>query len=152
MAVSFQPYAFAAPAFEAGLAADGDMISLLVESTLDEPAFDWSLDGSEETEIICERVDDDGATIGSLVDVVRARLSDDDEARLLLGFVSARAGRLVGQGAYVGFLLPEEARRLATLLGGMIFTEPAEERDRLLLLGILGRLEGGSLGVYWMAR
>lgn len=151
MAVSFQPHAFAAEPFESDLAAGVGMVTALVSRTVDEPSFDWSLDGTDDGEFICERVDDRGEPIGSLVDVVRAHLDPSSESATLLSLVSVDEGRLKADPPYVGFLLPEEIRRVATLLGGTVLADPDAERDRLLLLRLFETTFDASLGLYWLA-
>lgn len=151
MTVSFQPHAFDAAAFERDVGAGTAIVNALVAHTLEEPAFDWSLDGTDAGEFICERVDDEGAAIGSLVDVVLRALGDDDEISGLLASISRTRGRLVAEPPYIGFLLPEEIRRATTLLGGLVFTDVDGERDRRLLVAILERTVESGVGVYWVA-
>lgn len=151
MAVSFQPHAFAADPFASDLAAGVDVVQALVARTVDEPAFDWSLDGTDDGEIICERVDDRGVPLGSLVDVVRAQLDPSGETATLLAFVSASDGRLTPRAPYVGFLLPEEISRAATLLGSTVLDDPDAERDRRLLLRVFEMTLDAAVGLYWVA-
>ena len=107
-------------------------------------------DGTEETEIVCERVDDDGFSIGSLVDVVHRALDPEDELATLLVCVSAFGGRLAERPPYLGFLLPEELRRAATLLDGMVFASAEVERDRRLLSRLLAIAQDAGVGLYWL--
>ena len=150
MAVSFQPHAFASGPFERDLAAGVDVVASLVRSTLGEPAFDWSLDGTDDAEIICERVDDRGESRGSLVDVVCAQLDRSSETARLLALVSAN-GRLAERPPYLGFLLPDEIRRVTTLLGGTVLDDTDAERDRRLLLRLFEKTFEASVGLYWLA-
>lgn len=151
MAVSYQPHAFDAAPFRVGIAAGADAVELLALHTLDEPAFDWSLDGTEEGEIICERVDDTGASVGSLVDVVRLALEAEGDLSALLAGASVRGGRLPDRTPYVGYLLPDEIAGASAALAARTFEDTAAERDRRLLLRIFERVASGSQGLYWMA-
>ncbi len=151
MTVSFQPHAFDATAFERDIGEGTGVVEALAAHTVDAPAFDWSLDGTDAGEFICERVDEQGASVGSLVDVVLRALREDDEIAGLLTLVSSKRGRLVDRPPYLGFLLPEEIRRAATLLGGLVFADEDAERDRRLLMTIFERTMERGVGMYWMA-
>ena len=115
----------------------------------------WGLDEADpHTDIISERVDELGYRVGSIVDNVIAGLQrrGDVAATALLRHVTEEHGRLVGIcEPFVGYLTPPEVEAALALLEAAppLPDHPWEERDRLLLIGILRIVREHRVGVAW---
>ncbi len=166
MSVCYHPHAFDAESFAAALEEAVDptpeeVETLLAERLTKEPHFGWSIDGTEDGDIIGCRVPDDGDSV-SLVEHVRLGLSGSTlppyvEVHTLLGHVSEYAGRLIedpsleSSTSVLGYLLPHEIARAAALLRDASLEDAAQERDRLLLLQVFDPALDAGRGLFWDA-
>src|SRR3954469_17148548 len=125
MGIYFRPYAFDAEKFTAGVArcsGPGQIARLLLDCGVDEPSFDWSLDGTIRGDLVGARLDPAVGGKVSLVQHLRLGLrrveGDHSEACTLLGHLSESDGRLAENDDYgiMGYLSLDEIRRLSTLL------------------------------------
>lgn len=162
MSICHHPHAFDAGRFAAELAAADcattlDVVMVLMDCALDEPDFDWSLDGTEDGNIISGRVNP-LQWIGSIVDNVRLGLRTDGtapghvEASTLLGHVSVADGRLIEEEPFVGYLMPDEIRRASELLADIALDDAGSgsDSDRLLLLRLFATALESERGLYWL--
>ena len=154
----YHPHAYDAQRFDTQKAACSTVLDLFVEladCTVDDPPFGWSLDGTPEGDIVGARVHPDRGSI-SMVEYVRSAFdpagpgSGPAEVFRLLGHISEFDGRLISEQFLVGYLLPDEIRRVSTLLTELPFPgDPAQDSDRQLLLQLFAIALKDDRGLYW---
>jgi hypothetical protein len=158
VSICYHPHAYDAQRFGAQSAGCSTALELLMEladCTVDDPKFGWSIDGTIEGDIIGVRVHLDRGSV-SMVENVRSALdpagpvAGHAEAFELLGHVSEFDGRLVEEDFAVGYLMPDEIRRVSAILAEVAFpSSPGPEDDRLLLLRIFTIALEHERGLYW---
>jgi hypothetical protein len=158
VSICYHPHAYDAQRFgaqSAGCSTALDLFVELADCTVDDPKFGWSIDGTPEGDIVGTRVHPDRGSV-SMVEYVRSALDPAGpveghaEARRLLGYVSEVDGRLVEEEFLVGYLLPDEIRRVSTLLAEVSFPgSPGQDEDRLLLLRLFTIALKDDRGLYW---
>jgi hypothetical protein len=154
VSICYHPHAFDAERFavEVGTCTTVmDLIEALAICAVHDPHFGWSLDEAVEDDIIGGRVHPDQGTV-SLVENVRSALDPvgQAEAVRLLGHVSEFDGRLVAVDTFAGYLMPDEIRRVSTLLDEVPFSGSAgQDEDRRLLLRLFAIALKDDRGLYW---
>lgn len=160
MSICYHPHAFDAQRFGAQsdtCSTDLDLVTELTDCTVRDSEFERSIDGALESEIFSARVHPDRGSV-SLVENVRSALDPTSpvaghaEAFGLLGYASEFDGRRQAADLYVvGYLMPEEIRRVSTLLAEVPYPgSPGQDEDRLLLLRLFTMALKGDHGLYWM--
>jgi hypothetical protein len=158
VSICYHPHAFDAQHFAAQ--ADTcrttlDLIMALMDYSVDDPCIGWSIDGTPEGDLISRRVHSDRGSV-SLVENVRSAFDPTSpvaghaEAIRLLGHVSEFDGRLVDEEPFVGYLMPDEIRRVSALLAQIPFPgDPGQEHDLVLLLRLFTTALEDDRGLYW---
>lgn len=158
MSICYHPHAYDAQRFDAQRAGCSTVLDLFVEladCTVNDPKFGWSIDGTIEGDIIGARVHPDLGSM-SMVEYVRSAfdppgpVAGQAEVVELLGHISEFDGRLISEQFLVGYLLPDEIRRVSSLLTELPFPgDLAQDSDRQLLLQLFTIALKDDRGLYW---
>ncbi len=157
MPTAYHPHLFDAARFdrERGAGPPGDVFFVLIDACIPhENPLSWGLErGDVAGDLVSTRVDATGSVLGSIVDAVVSALPDThdcDEARALLAHVGSHSGRLVSIPPLVGYVTLVEIERLQALLAPLTLADSAAERDRRVLLDMLGVAATRGLGVVYI--
>ena len=156
MSVCFHPHLFDSERFlaeEGGCESTDEKAMLLVDCFTEEVDFGWSLDGTEETDLIAGRIHPETKDyLGGMVDAVRAGLPGKrSKASKLLARASCLEGPLSETEPAFGYLTREEVSALASELEGVGLRVRGLEADRVLLLRLLAVAHEHGRGLAFMA-
>ncbi len=157
MSTCFHPHLFDADRFTQRAdeidKADLESTAMVVlDCIVDDVDFDYSLDGTEDTDLISGRHHPDTRDyLGGIVDVVRASLGEDTVGGKILARGSCLHGPLWEVEPAVGYLMPAEIDELVKLLTPIVLTPPGIDADRLLLLRLFAIARAHRRGLLFLA-
>ncbi|MEI8257737.1 MAG: hypothetical protein WCJ30_18835 [Deltaproteobacteria bacterium] len=157
MSTAYHPHLFDAERFdrERGAGPAGDVFFVLIDACIpqEDPLCRGLERGDVAGDFVSARLDSGGSVLGSIVDAIASGLPvtpDCDEARALLAHLSAHTGRFVSLPPLVGYVTLGEIERLQALLAPLTLDGDSAERDRQVLLQMLGVAATRGLGVVYI--